>query len=320
MSLLDDLRQVRKSAAVAFFEFIRDNPKLADSVHAFFEGQSDLSFYRNFLERFVSAPTTLRTYECGGKHGVYTTHNKIVQRSDLQAIVVCFVDRDFADLLGANYPVADNMYVTDHYSIENYLVSADMLGRIWDEMIHVEPEEIDLKPIQVKFETELARFHGFMLPVTAWIIYVQRNGQKIDENHINLAAFFSLADDLTLQCSHETDYMGMVGVLDGHCKVVTPAELLPGIDVVKAELSALPPKRYVRGKFELWFFVQFVNKLTSLLRQTLSGAGQPLSVNVRLQFGQANALIVLGPRLPIPPSLETFLQRNIGEKLRARAS
>lgn len=249
MSLLEELRRVRKSAAAAFLEFIQENARSRDSVHAFFEGQSDLSFYTNFLERFIPPPTILYTYLCGGKHGVYETHRKIMQRGEPQSVVVFFVDRDFSDLLNESHPIAETIYVTDHHSVENYLVSSSMLHRLWNEMVQVRAE-----------------------------------------------------------AKTEADYTGMISILDSHCKLVTPAEYLPAIELVKDELCAIPPKQYVRGKFELWFFIQFINELIRMLRNI------PLSVKYKPQIGLDTALSILGPRLSMPPSLEDFLQRNMNKK------
>jgi hypothetical protein len=77
------------------------------------------------------------------------------------------------------------------------------------------------------------------------------------------------------------------------------------IDLVVKDLLSLEPKIYIRGKFELWFFVKFVVKLEELVPE----------VKLRVPIGENSAVRLLGPRLQIPSSLEKFLRGNISSEL-----
>lgn len=313
MTLLDHLREVRKSPAVAYFEFILKNPKSTNSVHAFFEGRSDGSFYTNFLQPWVSA---LETYWCGGKQQVYKTHRKIMQRGKPQNHVLFFVDRDFSDLIGNSDPEYPEVYITDHYSIENYVVSQHMLRRVWNELFRFTPEHLAPEwnsSIEHAFETALGQFYAGMRPITAGIIVLQRRGLKMDLDEKKLAALFSFSDgdDLTLDCDVDQD---RTVFLEKLCNIAIPAEAMSEAEVedVQHTLCTLPAKRYIRGKFELWFFVQFIEKLLRVLRRQIASDGTKVTVKCSWQIGKDNAMDVLGPRAIIPLSLQTFLNARIG--------
>lgn len=66
---------------------------------------------------------------------------------------------------------------------------------------------------------------------------------------------------------------------------------------------------YIRGKFEMWFFVKFTEKLTRMLQRAISDRGGKMGV--KTQITEGNAIEVLGPRLQIPLSLEKFLHQNM---------
>src|SRR6478672_1634606 len=118
MTFLDELKRARQSPVSAYQQFLLKNRSSSSSLHAFFEGHGDQSFYIGFLHRFISDPKYLYTYKCGKKLNVYETYAKVVSASP-QGIVLFFVDKDFSDILRESYPRSENIYVTDHYSIEN---------------------------------------------------------------------------------------------------------------------------------------------------------------------------------------------------------
>jgi len=226
-----------------------------------------------------------------------------------QTIVLFFVDKDFSDFLSENYPKAGNIYVTDFYSIENYLVSEDMLIRVWNEIIRFPNTSIDTSVIIQKFQVQLARFYNFVLPITAWIVYLRRKGIQPNINNVNFSRIFYFNEDLVIGKKEEIGLRGEIERLERTCGVVTPKGFLSHLGSLTKEFVELEPKTYIRGKFELWFFVKFIEKLTSMLRATISDLGE--SIGMKTQISEDNAIEVLGPRLQIPPSLDRFLHENI---------
>ncbi len=132
-------------------------------------------------------------------------------------------------------------------------------------------------------------------------------------NNIKFSRFFHLNDDLIVEQSEEVKQKGLVNLLDTICSVVTPEQWFLEEENIMNELSTLNPKVYIQGKLELCFFVNFIQKLRRLLDQQITHQ-KGGSVGMRTQLSEENAVEVLGPRLPLPPpSLDTFLRRNLSE-------
>lgn len=308
MTFLDELRCARLSPISVYHQFLLNNPNSPECIHVFFEGQGDYSFYTGFLRRFIPHPRCLFSYKCGNKTNLYETYSKVMSASP-QGIALFFVDKDFSDILNESYPTAGNIYVTDYYSIENYLVSEDMLIRVWNEIFHIPNATMNISNTQIKFLEELERFYEFILPVAAWIVCLRRSGLNPDLNNINLARFFYINNNLTLEKQREIIFEDGIDILDQMCGVTTPVVCRLDSSSVAKELADLNPKMYVRGKFELWFFVKFIQRLIEALHLALSEMGE--NVRVRTPINEGNAIEVLGPRLQIPLSLEEFLRRNL---------
>ena len=132
---VDDLRRERETAATAFHYFLLDYSRAPQGVFAFFEGRDDASFYAGFIIRYVAEDRPYHSYNCGGKDAVYQAHAKIHAHGKVTAITLFFVDGDLSRLLDEKYPSSRSVYVTDFYSIENYLVAPAMIRRMFVELV-----------------------------------------------------------------------------------------------------------------------------------------------------------------------------------------
>lgn len=109
MTFLDSLRRSRQSTASAYHLFLLNYRKESDTVHAFFEGHEDPSFYSNFILNFLSHPTPLEVYICGSKSKVLEVYPKIMARLPSKQTALFFVDKDFSDLIGETHPSHQNL-------------------------------------------------------------------------------------------------------------------------------------------------------------------------------------------------------------------
>ena len=314
MVFLDELRRARESPVAAYQEFLLHYQRVPkDAVHAFFEGHDDVSFYINFILGFVDDANNVYTYKCGNKEGVYQTYHQITKLQNLQNKVLFFVDKDYSDVLGEDYPKDKRIYVTNYYSIENYLVSEEILYRIWNEIFHfngINPMSFDI--IKNKFQEELNNFYDFIMPLTVWIIHQRRSGIQIDLKMLKLSQLFSFNQDLILEKREQINQGDEMTIFEQIYKKPTAFNWQAMSHLITEELKILPPKFYVRGKFELWFFVKFVSGLSDLIKNLLLNAGE--GIKIRVPIGEENAIMVLGPRIQIPESLNKFLKENINIK------
>lgn len=306
MSFLDELRRSRESPASAYQLFLLQSPKSRDGVHAFFEGHDDSSFYYGFLAHYAPAPRTIYVYRCGNKEGVYETYAKVTRSARPTATLLFFVDKDYSDLLGERHPTAANIFVTEYYSIENYLVSEEMLRRVWEDIFSFTNVHFGFDGILARFRSELNRFYAFALPLTAWIIFLRQNGLRPNLNDLNLSRVCSFNNEIALELA---EMEKVIEISEPLCGVKTPGDFASAAPAILVQLSALEPKKYIRGKFELWFFVRFVAKLAETLRNTILDGRQ--SVKLRTSIGEENAVEVLGPRAVMPSGLKFFLEQQV---------
>ncbi len=313
---LDEFRNERESPASAYFQFLRNLKSRANNdIHAFFEGRDDRSFYMNFLYKFSNSQNVY-TYLCKNKKGVYETYGKTL-KAHYRAITLFFVDKDHSDILAEEREQAPNIYVTDVYSIENYLVSVYMLGRVWEELFRFSGTMEFNSRHQAKFEEELKRFYEFTTPLMAWIICLKRQGKSPIVNNISISRFFNITKELTLEWKEDVQQVSNISLLENLCKEKTPEEALNDIKlIIDHELLNLDPKSYIRGKLELQFFVKFINTLFDSLNHAVSAKDENKStktplVTTKTQLTEDNAVEILGPRARIPRSLEGFLQQHL---------
>jgi predicted DNA-binding protein (MmcQ/YjbR family) len=322
MGLLENLKELGPEASV-YQEFLLNNKPKNRTIHAFFEGNDDLSFYHNFIEQIIlndiaQNQYSYNQYSCGNKSCVYKLHQKVSSRTNSNSRALFFVDKDLSNFLNEVYFCDNSIYVTNYYSIENFVVTEHMLQRIWKEIFHINSLDLDflLKSTDLsynlvanQFTQELKKFHYWMISIIAWIIYTRKKGQKPNLNNINLSKIFYISSDLKISRK----------VPETHPSTLKYLEQVSGVSISKGawlEILAearklreeLQPKTYIRGKYELWFLVQFLDQLTNRLRDLIKKSGKPF--NVRTKVSQENAIEILGPRVLCPESLKNFLVKH----------
>lgn len=316
MSLLDELRDSRQSPATAHLLFLQ-NQKYG-GIHAFMEGNSDPSFYRAAILKFHSDFNSIFSYDCGGKKGVYKLRETINSRTEDSAIdkfqitIVYFVDKDLSDIIPETQPPADDVYCTDYYSIENYLVSRFIFDTILTDCFSFTKGGIpDRNRLLDLFDKQLASFYKHVTRVMAWGLLLRRKGIDFEFGDIKLGRLLTFDDDLSITFRIDGDYETYAQVLEEMCKVHTPPEFINEEKALVSELKGYAPKQFIRGKFEIWFLLRFSEAVKKLLKKL-----------PEIEFRYSEALMsekdivkFLGPRLhPLPTSLENFLDKNISKQ------
>ncbi|MDE2855833.1 MAG: DUF4435 domain-containing protein [Chloroflexota bacterium] len=296
------------TSATAYKDFL--NNQACNTLHVFVEGFNDPSFYGPFFSRYSESYPEPEFYDCGNKCKVLETRNLILDRKDPPKwsntmILLYFVDKDLSDIIEESCAEHD-VFVTEYYSTENYLVSSEMLKTVWVELINFYGQsKPDFAPVRKKFEEELDKFYDIMRRVMVWVIHHRCSGSHPDYNRIDLSALMEFDDNLDLICKLPDAESSLTQALDCSTGLTTGAD---SFEPEEAMIQGLEPKAYVVGKFELWFFREFVVSLVKFMKQMK---------NVEVSFhdnrlGGQNAVVVLGPRLrPPPESIVSFIERHI---------
>jgi uncharacterized protein DUF4435 len=302
VSFADLLRKSRSSRIAVLHKFLTNYDPYSPRVYAFVEGEPDAAFYRTHIGNYVRNPDLLFIYDCGGKPRVYETYNSVVARFPHCARVLFFVDKDLDDLVSQAWPTDPRIFATEVYSIENYLVCKDLVTYFFKNFVKIKGLELDLRPPIDLFDEQLRTFHRLLLPIMAWIVAMRRAGNKVVLTDVTMAALYIFGDEgPARKTSRATlEYLSRV----------TKTARRPGVwrEVrrVAKELRRLPPKRYARGKFEAWYFIKFIRKITEDVSKVATEAGG--SISVRAQLEESNFIQLLSSALPTPPTLDTFLK------------
>lgn len=305
MSFADILRNARSGPTTIVHKFLLSYDSNTDRVHAFVEGAPDLVFFRFFIERFTT-PGSVRMYNCEGKANVYDAYQKITKRFPQCVRVMFFVDKDLDDITGQVWPNDPRVYVTDVYSIENYLCCKNVIERYIFEFVKLRRFSIDLGPMLEQFDEQLDKFRRAVTPVMGWILAVRRSGQRPVLANLDVGKFVMVSDSGV----RRRKGAGRLKYLASSTGIEPPVSVLRQIRRGCEELRRLRPDQYIRGKFEGWFLVQFIKRFVEALSSVASTSGGSVSVVSQLENTNYVQLLVRG--LEVPASLKVFLGFHLG--------
>lgn len=137
---LDRLRDSRDSSAVLKLRLAALRAAIPDHPILALEGDDDKIVFCRWIGR-LRPGLRYEPFLCKGKRGVRQLKNSLARDlGGLDANVYFFVDRDFDDLLG--FADESHVFMTDMYSVENYLVLPEVLEAVLrdDFPCHEHPE------------------------------------------------------------------------------------------------------------------------------------------------------------------------------------
>ncbi len=310
-------------------------------VHLFVESEDDYEFYRHSLQA-VYRGYAFFPYDQKGKKNVIEAFLEVDWRLFPRHRILFLVDKDYDDLLG-RWPIkSSNFFKTKYYSIENYFVTTKTiqttLSRVWglkDSKLLLEAKSA--------FEASHKEFVQHMLPITSCILIY-----RTDERHMNLDAikmenifFFDgiefgkkkyliqnrhmqLMKDSSVPKSMKSQYTdtktldylvdssGADRRLIGYRKLILHFRRLETVD---------DPKKILRGKYELWFFLRFLNALDSAIiadlnkeitahNKSVPPAEQKQKYSKKFQIDNKNIFDLLGSKIDTPHDVKKFFERN----------
>lgn len=302
MSFLDTLKNATATQQVQFNVFLIEYKPGIRAVFAFLEGRDDPSFYRRFLSTKVPQGYRLRLVNCGNKKGVLDAIAAFQGRYKDDERVIAFVDKDHADLVpNSPSPHYKHAFQTSGYSIENYLSVPAVVRRYCVEILGLPDLEPACDQIQTHYEQALRQFHSMAIHCMAWILAARRRGDSLHLNGLDTASIFRLDPDLFAQMklSLVELYSYLERVTGANAPTPSIAEAI--VNSVVDELRSLDPKRWLRGKQELWFTLTFLNAASSAIKS------KGLRAGARLPLNAGNALTVLSGLSDSPVDLEAFL-------------
>ncbi len=243
------LRKSRNSYAVLKLEVSKIRSEYPEVAIISIEGDDDKIIYTQWLNR-VRPQLRYIFLPCRGKAPLLSLRSAIQRdATGLSSGLYFFVDRDFDDLRGQT-PGPD-IFMTDKYSIENYLVCEVVLSSILDVEFHCQANSAVRNSITDIFR----KTYGFFLEVTRkanYRLYVARQLKietdslphsigKIAEVNLRTASIGSQEADAIVR----------------YQEAVSEQKLIEFED----DFAALEPCDRYRGKFAMLFFQKWLRDL-----------------------------------------------------------
>lgn len=254
-------------------------------------------------------------FVCEGRGNVFVVHAMCAR--DGRALDRChfFVDKDLNDVLQPGFAVPAPVFQTATYSFENYLVCETVLRRFWVERMRLDIMDERYAQYVSDFHTFHAQFGRKMRLLMAMVLIGHgidgRRPVKLNLNNANLDKVMRL--DFGAR-----RVRWMVGGAAHFCAACNLREAFVGAALVSAKpvlrkyLIGLPPKVYIRGKYELWFMVKYLSSVSRELadRNKAKAAGRKRAAIGDI-ISEGNCMDSLPALAPCPQELTEYLRARM---------
>lgn len=308
MTMLEIHTEALTEVGSTYHEFLLRYKAHGKVVYGFVEGNDDPLFYRGLIEHFLPAGWCVELIKASGKKNLIAAYEYFDWTRFSLKRVCFFLDRDLSSFVEEKDLCGENVYVTDSYSIENEFADFGVFKRVLSEVLNIDDlTEGEWLGIKEKFDTGLAFFLENMVPVMAQIILWRRQGVSSCLDNIKLKNIFEI----------ENGGLKVKGGLEGRmAKIEEIARLVKEkaskedeLESVEQEfLSNEGAKKFVRGKYVLWFFVELALDIYRSISNLVARLSKPPKISITI--GAGNAMVFVAPRLRCPESLKEFIERT----------
>ncbi len=240
-------------------------------------------------------------FNCKSKDGVIEIIPRVKKKLDYEWRGLFFVDKDIDDYCGSPKPTDSFLYETECYAIENFIVARSTLAVIWTDLLSLPLTDIRYEDLCKGFDAANKSWCDAMTYVMAWVIYLRRNRHRVVLNDVSMTNIVHIDGDC--KCSLKAGWAEHI-LAASNTKGVTYDRVAH--ESVVAEITGRDPQTFIRGKFDLWFFVSFLSKVIAALATRVEG--QPRVV-CSVQITHKTAIDILAPRIQPPDSLQQFVRR-----------
>jgi hypothetical protein len=281
------------SAETLFLKILQLYDFNKSNKHLIFEGFDDQSFY---LSHFIASIDDEK-YISKGKRTSLGLYNLIDWKKYSKKRILFFIDRDYDRHFAIHIPTDVNIYESTFYSIENYVVTKELLERTIREIYHFNDSQ-EIPKILAKFDEALEKFQNLIDGVTVWVLLMRSKGVRPNLDQIDLGELFEVSNGLQIS----SKYTKRLGYLESATKSKTPHITLTEYrEMLKLVQGACHYKEMLRGKFELWFFVEFLTQTKKYVKNL--GVGK-----IYTDINLVNCMEILATRTVCPVRLTAFFQ------------
>jgi hypothetical protein len=254
---VEDLKKARGVSAVTKMRLMRIRQHDPSIFVFVFEGDDDKIIYAQWLTR-ISPRLKYEPLPCEGKRNVLAFRDNLLKdESGLRTSVLFFIDRDFNDLCGRKNE--NDIFMTDCYSVENYLVSERVLEALLTTGFHCESYPVVRAKLLCFFSALYLEFLSVLKEVNFRIFIARKKQIEILNEKQNLSKLFTPI------------YLEKIGVSSKAAHEIV--ELKDSVSEeeysrLRKKFDKLDPRKRYRGKFCLAFFNTWINALKTEWKST----------------------------------------------------
>lgn len=312
------------------------------TLHVFVENLDDFHFYRNWIKQFFPDFKVLE-YLQNGKDGVNDTYRALNWSAFAKERVLFFRDKDFDDFLQVQLINDHNFFITSHYSIENYLVDDNIFELILREIFALKHEDY-ISDLKAKFKAAHDKFNENLILITAWILIYRKIESHMKLDDLKMSDFFyseqlclyfkRLVKPLDFETIMKNPHSRSLDRLTIRVKKIKKIlEESTGADPQNYSIEEMLsnyrllrgiqlPKSYIRGKYELWFFIECCLKNVKSVVKDLNDQIKQFNrkeenvekiskIDCKIEIEEKNIFMVIPALMKqIPDDIHRFLSTN----------
>ena len=291
------LKLTEEASTVAFHKFILLCKGRDTDLFCFFEGK-DSQYYSSRVRQLIKRK--YHPISCGNKKTVLDTFRLFKNHNDYQKYSKAFfIDRDFDESVNEEL-----VYETPCYSVENFYANSECFTEVLKNEFSLTEEDKEFKILLSLFKKELSSFTKETLLFNGW--YAALKKKKRENGYKSTGV--SLDDKLP------KDFICLkIGAIKSDYDLKKIRKCFPNAIEVSneevsnaiAQLNCIKIEDKLRGKFQMWFFYNFLH----FLIEDANKSKTILKSKTKFNVDRANIYTQLSQYAITPECLESYLSR-----------
>ncbi|WP_099367466.1 DUF4435 domain-containing protein [Sphingobacterium sp. 1.A.4] len=317
MDLLQILDESINRPESSYIKFLTQYSRNNQIRFCFVEGHEDILFYSQFLEKYFNEEN-LKFINCNGKKNVLDNYNALNWSFYDKKRVLFFIDKDFDEYILAKRTIDSNIYITDHYSIENYLTDENVLKKFIVHHCQIDNDNIITSLVE-KFRLTYTKYKEYLRKISSWMIFCRINKYNVVFNNINPSDLFKIDSNGNLIKKKLSNYSNHFEYIRD--KIDGDYYNFSEIKFIYTKLaSEANDKKYIRGKYDLSFMFMFIKHLVEIQVPIVSSGVSKINrksttkipkPKVTIQIKEENVFQILYSKVKEPDSLVKFINNNL---------
>lgn len=291
---VEAMRAARMRPSVLKIELATLRSAVPDNAVFAFEGDDDKIIYRQWVQR-VRHDLTYVSFPCRGKGPLLELRASLQRdKTGLSQGVFFFVDRDFDDLRGQSQ--GDDIFITDTYSIENYLVDPSVISAALEIEFHCHDAPALRQQLVAQFQETYDAFLTQTEEVNRRLFKARRAGIDIKPLPKSITKLAKVGVRTVDKGTEEPD---AVVVYEKEPSALS----FEGLD---DQFDALDARLRYRGKFALLFMQKWLRELAAEASSDTRGCFAHLKSKSAVRVAELT-LTGFSSRSPLPTGFGEFI-------------